>query len=172
MDTIKNLTFKPEEYKDAELRAAAAEKFFRKVLKISNVKILRNLSRDEMIEVLKQLERQATEFENSKDYDTQAVNAIFVNWIGFWLHSSTHPFIKEFNIDKRIFPPRIQLTKNGEPIAFGEYLKWIAENQKTQIVFFNDVQAETRYQPRSSAYVQKDGFNMYIHFKNIQQNLV
>ena len=86
MDTIKNLTFKPEEYKDAELRAAAAEKFFRKVLKIEHVEVLRNLSREEMAEIFNQLERKATEFERSKDYDTQAVNAIFVNWVGFDLY--------------------------------------------------------------------------------------
>ena len=91
-------------YKDADLRAAAAEKFFRKVLKIANVKVLRNLSSKEMIEVFKQLERQATEFERSKDFDTQAVNAIFVNYIGFKLHDSTTPFVKE-HIDWRIFPP-------------------------------------------------------------------
>ena len=71
------------EYKDAELRAAAAVEFFRDVLKIKHVKVLRNLSREEIFEVMKQIEREAADFENSKDYDTQAVNAIFVNWIGF-----------------------------------------------------------------------------------------
>ena len=80
--------------------------------------------------------------------------------------------MKEFDIDSRIFPPHFQLTKNGEPIAFGEYLKKITENKKTQVVFFKDAQAETRYEPRSSAYVQKDGFNMYIHFKDRMQNSV
>ena len=35
--------FKTLEYKDADLRAAAAEKFFRKVLKIKHVEVLRNL---------------------------------------------------------------------------------------------------------------------------------
>ena len=84
---------KPLEYKDAELRAAAAVKFFRDVLKIKHVEVLRNLSREEIIEVIKQLEREAAEFENSKDYDTQAVNAIFVNWIGFKLSPETHPFM-------------------------------------------------------------------------------
>ena len=44
---------KPLEYKDAELRAAAAVKFFRDVLKIKHVEVLRNLSRDEIIEVIK-----------------------------------------------------------------------------------------------------------------------
>ena len=75
------------------------------------------MSREEIFEVTKQLEKEAAEFENSKDYDTQAVNAIFVNWIGFSLDSSTHPFMKEFDIDRRIFPPIFQLTKSGEPIA-------------------------------------------------------
>ena len=96
--------FVPQKYKDADLRAAAAEKFFRKVLGIENVKILRNLSREEMIEVFNQQERQANEFERSQDYDTQAVNAVFVNYIGFKLHDSTTPFVKE-HIDWRIFPP-------------------------------------------------------------------
>ena len=80
--------------------------------------------------------------------------------------------MKELGIDSRIFPPQFQLTKYGEVIAFGEYLKWIAENKKTQVVFFQDVQAETRYEPSSSAYVQQDGFNMYIHFKDKKQNVV
>ena len=71
------------EYKDAELRAAEAVKFFKKILKIKHVEVLRNLSREEMVEVLNQLEREATLFEHSKDYDTQAVNAVFVNFIGF-----------------------------------------------------------------------------------------
>ena len=70
-------------YIDAELRAAEALKFFKDVLKIEHVEVLRNLSREEIIEIIKQLERKAIEFENSKDYDTQAVNVIFVNWIGF-----------------------------------------------------------------------------------------
>ena len=54
--------FKPLEYKDAELRAAEAVKFFEKVLKIEHVEVLRNLSRNEIIEVMKQLEREAVEF--------------------------------------------------------------------------------------------------------------
>lgn len=37
---------KPEVYKDAELRAAEALKFFKDVLKIKHVEVLRNLSRD------------------------------------------------------------------------------------------------------------------------------
>ena len=62
------------------------------------------------------------------------------------------------------------MDKNGEPIAFGEYFKWITENEKTQIVFFQDVQALTRRKPRHSEYVQKDGFNnIYIHFKTDEQ---
>ena len=64
------------------------------------------------------------------------------------------------------------MTKSGEAIAFGEHLKQIAENKKTQVVFFQDVQAETRYEPRSSAYVKKDGFNLLVHFKDKKQNLV
>ena len=39
--------------------------------------------------------------------------------------------MKEFKIDKNVFPPIFQLTKDGEPIALGEYLKMIAENKKT-----------------------------------------
>ena len=77
--------FKPLVYKDADLRAAEAEKFFNEVLKIAHVEVLKNLSREQIIEVINQLERKAAEFEHSKDYDTQAVNAIFVNWIGFYL---------------------------------------------------------------------------------------
>ena len=64
------------------------------------------------------------------------------------------------------------MTKNGEPIALGEYFKKISESEKTQVVFFQDVQAETRYQPSSPAYVQKDRFNTYIHYKTNEQNLV
>ena len=77
-----------------------------------------------------ELYRLATEFENSKKYDTQAVNAVFINWIGFSCDKS-YPFMKDFEIDKNIFPPIFQLTQNGEPIALGEYLKMIAENKKT-----------------------------------------
>ena len=94
------------EYKDAELRTAGAVKFFKKILKIEHVEVLRNLSREEMVEVFKQLEKKATGFEHSKDFDTQAVNAVFVNWIGFDLQLSSAPFMKEFDIDRRIFPDR------------------------------------------------------------------
>ena len=62
--------YAPLVYKDAELRAAAAHKYFKRVLKIEHVEVLRNLSSKEMIEVFNQLERQANEFEQSKDYDT------------------------------------------------------------------------------------------------------
>ena len=164
--------YTPLVYKDAELRAAAAYKYFKQVLNIEHVEVLRNLSRAEIIVTLCKLNIQAAFFEHSRDYDTQAVNAIFINWIGFKLSPSLHEFVKDFEIDSRIFPPQFQLTKYGEVIAFGEYLKWIAENKKTQVVFFQDVQAETRYEPSSSAYVQQDGFNMYIHFKDKKQNLV
>ena len=93
---------------------------------------------------MKQLERKATEFEHSKDYDTQEINAIFINWIGFRLDTHAHQFMRDFDIDSRIFPPIFQLTKFGEAIALGEYFKNIVENKKTQVVFFQDVQAETR----------------------------
>ena len=65
-DEFSEKFFKTLEYKDAEVRAAKAVKFFKKVLKIKHVEVLRNLSREEMVEVFKHLERKATEFENSK----------------------------------------------------------------------------------------------------------
>ena len=117
-------------YNDAEQRAAQSEIFFKEVLKVKVVKVYRNLQRKEIINIMFELHEVATEFENSKKYDTQAVNAIFVNWIGFSCDKS-YSFMNEFEIDERIFPPIFQLTKFGEPIALGEYFKMIAENKKT-----------------------------------------
>jgi len=74
--------------------------------------------------------------------------------------------VNELGIDIRAFPDNFQLTYFGELIVLGEYFKWITENKKTQIVFFQDSQAETRGYPDSSAWVKYDGFDsIYIHFK-------
>ena len=49
LEQIMRLFYPTIEYKDAELRADAADKFFRDVLEIKHVEVLRNLSRDEIL---------------------------------------------------------------------------------------------------------------------------
>ena len=65
-------------------RAAAAEKFFKDILKIKKVEILVNLTKDQVIAKMKEIENEAIKFEEDND-ELQAVNSIFINWVGFSL---------------------------------------------------------------------------------------
>ena len=51
------------EYKNAMGLARNAERFFREILKIGNIEILRNLNRDEVIKALENIEERAKQFE-------------------------------------------------------------------------------------------------------------
>ena len=65
-------------------RAAAAEKFFKDILKIKKVEILKNLTKDQVVAKMKEIENEAIKFEEDND-ELQAVNSIFINWVGFSL---------------------------------------------------------------------------------------
>ena len=69
-------------YTKAEQRAAAAEKFFTEILKIDKVEILKNLTKKEVIAKLREIQTDAIHFDYVND-DPQAVNSVFINWIGF-----------------------------------------------------------------------------------------
>ena len=79
---------------------------------------------------------------------------MFINWIGFRLEDTYHSFLSALNIDVRIFPPQFPLTKTGEIIAISEYLKAIAECEKTQVIYLQDNQMATFYKPKDIAYVK------------------
>ena len=128
---------KPLEYKNADSRATAAEKFFQDVLKFDNVKICRDYNKLSIITQLEEISNDAKEFDQNEK-DSQAVNAVFVNWIGFRLKQKFHPWVKDFDADPRISIPFFYLTKSGEPIALSEYSLMIAEHEKTQVTFMQD----------------------------------
>ena len=86
-----------------------AEKLFSEILKIDKVEILTNLSKEQIISKLDEINKEAMQFEQEND-DPQVVNAVFIKWIGFYLHSTYHPFMDELEIDDRIFPKGFPLT--------------------------------------------------------------
>ena len=102
--------FKPTiEYTNAEQRAAAAKKFFTEILKIDKVEILKNLTKIETLAKLKEIQTDAIQFDKDNE-DSQVVNSVFINWIGFYLHPTNHQFMNQLDIDRMIFPPIFQLT--------------------------------------------------------------
>ena len=72
-------------YTDAEERAAAAVEFFTDVLefKPENVKVCRNYSKSQVIELLDKLHQEAKAFEKDSKNGSRDVNAIYINWVGF-----------------------------------------------------------------------------------------
>ena len=106
-NALENL--KPIAYTNAEQRATMAEKFFGDILKIDKVEILKNLTKQEILVKLAEIQREAIQFDKNND-DLQVVNSVFVNWIGFCLRECYHPFINQFDIDDMIFPQYFPLT--------------------------------------------------------------
>ena len=82
------------EYTDAFQRAEAAEKFFREILKIENVYIHTNLTKDQILTKLDVVLHEADRFDR-ENKDPQAVNAVFINWIGFCLREG-NPFLQNW----------------------------------------------------------------------------
>ena len=74
----------PLEFKEAEKRAAISEEFFKEILQIENVRICKDYSRTEIIAQLKEIEIDTIQFGKEYKNDTQAVNAVFICWFGFW----------------------------------------------------------------------------------------
>ena len=76
-------------YTDAEERAAAAVEFFTNVLefKPENVKVCRDYSKAQVIELLDKLHEEAKAFEMDSKNGPRDVNAIYINWVGFSIES-------------------------------------------------------------------------------------
>ena len=83
------------------------------------MQILKNLSKAEVVAKYEEIEKEARQFEVDHASDTQAINAVFVAWFGFTLTKQKHPYLSDFNIDERIWPPFFHLTHSGEPVASG-----------------------------------------------------
>ena len=75
------------EYKDAEQRAYEAKKFFVDTLQFDSdhVFICRDYTKEQVIAKLEQIQNDSDKFEFDPQYDTQAVNSVFINWVGFRL---------------------------------------------------------------------------------------
>ena len=111
-------------------RARAAEKLFKDILKIDKVEVLVNLTKDQIIEKLNEIEAESTEFQ-SANKDRQATNAVFINWVGFNMQPEN--YYNQFS--SNLFC----LTRTGEFIPILEHLLKIADkSERTQIVFFGD----------------------------------
>ena len=82
------------EYKDAEKRAYEAEKFFVDTLQFDHVEICRDYTKERVIAKLELIQNESDRFEVDQQYDTQAVNSVFVNWVGFRLYQQFHPFLR------------------------------------------------------------------------------
>ena len=82
------------EYKDAEKRAYEAEKFFVDTLQFDHVEICRDYTKEKVIAKLELIQNESDRFEVDQQYDTQAVNSVFVNWVGFRLYQQFHPFLR------------------------------------------------------------------------------
>ena len=110
-------------YTDAEERAAAAVEFFTDVLefKPENVKVCRNYSKSQVIELLDKLHEEAKAFEMDSKNGPRDVNAIYINWVGFCIHPSFHPFMSQLDYSEEISSPRFALTKSGETISIPEF---------------------------------------------------
>ena len=55
------------------------------------------------------INQEAAQFEKV-NHDTQSVNAVFINWIGFSLDPYRHKFLHGLELDPRIHPADFQLT--------------------------------------------------------------
>ena len=64
-----------------------------------------------------------------------------------------------------IFPDFFPLTQAGELIAIGEYLKLIAESEKTQVIYLQDSYSYYNKLPRDIAYVNQNDLGLYVHYK-------
>ena len=130
------------EYIDAEERAAAAVELFRDVLqfKPENVVMCRDYTKAQVIELFEKLHSEAELFENDIKNGSRNVNAIYVNWIGFTLHSGDHPIMKNFYFRMIEGFQKFHLTKSGEPIALNELSLRICQMSKTQIFLLVDDQ--------------------------------
>ena len=71
--------------------------------------------------MFEEIQQKAEKFQNDKSKGHRAVYPVFINWIGFMLRKEFHSFYEELNIDDKIFPPLLQLTKAGEAIAISQY---------------------------------------------------
>ena len=60
--------------------------------------------------MMEDIEKEAAQFELDND-DPQAVNAVFVCWVGFVITNTTHRFFGFLNTPRfLLFPPNYQLT--------------------------------------------------------------
>ena len=79
--TLQREGLEPLEYTDAEERAAAAVEFFTDVLefKPENVKVYRDFSKAQVIELLDKLHEEAKAFEIDSKNGPRDVKAIYIN---------------------------------------------------------------------------------------------
>ena len=74
---------------------------------------------------------EAEAFEKDTKNGSRDVNTIYINWIGFSIEPSTHPFMSELDYSEEISFDKFQLTKSGEPINLSEHALRICQMSKT-----------------------------------------
>ena len=129
---LKREDLEPIEYPNADKRAKEAKEFFRDDLRIDGkkVKVYKNLDKRDVLAVFKKIKAQAQEFESKHENDPNAVNAVFVHWVGFFLDEDFHD-MDDFDIDDYIEPRYFQLTEKGQPIPVSQLLLEISAIEKT-----------------------------------------
>ena len=78
----------------------------------SNLASYKNLDKIDVLAVFKKIKASAQEFESKHENDPNAVNAVFVHWVGFFLDEDFHD-MDDFDIDDYIEPRYFQLTEKG-----------------------------------------------------------
>ena len=105
-----------------------------------NIKLHKNKTKEEILELFKDLQSQSDQFEKDHEDVKHAYKAIIVHWVGFCLQEQHHTFMEKFEdeIDEDLFPRIFQLTQTGQPIALSQLLLRLSHNSKTSTIFLQD----------------------------------
>ena len=82
-------------YLNSEKRASEVVAMFRDELMIdpSKITFAKNYSKDQMLSLLDQIQKEADDFQNDKENDSHSVKTIIVSYIGFKIDSQCNPYI-------------------------------------------------------------------------------
>ena len=77
--------YEPLIYKDAMVRAEKTKTFFEESMKLENVEICEDFTREEIIEKFDEIQKEADKFEAAHKNDHQAVYGVYIAWFGYYV---------------------------------------------------------------------------------------
>ena len=122
---------------NAKRRAKTAKEFLQDTLKIKDVEVCENYTKDQVVEVFEKLQKEGDEFEKAQTDNAQAIFGVIIVWFGLYMRTSQYKTLYS-KLDDAVWPSHFMFDPEGNFIACPQHCLNLARNSKTRVTYFQD----------------------------------